>query len=62
MELQSKMKSWAMWTSIAALVVYCAKQFFGWDIAEPVNELMDLMLPILVGFGIVNNPNSKNTI
>lgn len=62
MEIQSKMKSWAMWTAIAALVIYCTKQFWGVDIAEPVNEIMDLLLPILVGFGVINNPNSKNTL
>lgn len=56
---QNRLKSWALWTSVAALVIYCAKQFFGWDIQGPVNALMDLLLPILVAFGIVNNPTNN---
>ena len=55
---QNRLKSWALWTSIAALIIYCAKQFFGWDIQAPVSEMMDLLLPILVAFGIINNPQN----
>lgn len=57
---QNRMKSWALWTSIAALVVFCVKQFGGLDISETVNGLLDVLLPVLVGFGIVNNPTDKN--
>jgi len=59
MEKQNRLKSWALWTSIAALVVFCAKQFAGLDIGETVNGLLDVLLPVLVGFGIVNNPTDK---
>lgn len=58
-EKQNRMKSWALWTSIAALVVFCVKQFAGLDIGETVNGLLDVLLPVLVGFGIVNNPTDK---
>lgn len=54
-------KSWAMWLSLAALVVYVAKTIFHTDIADWVNGLMDIILPIVVGFGIVNNPNVSNS-
>lgn len=57
---QNRLKSWALWTSIAALVVFCVKQFGGLDISETVNGLLDVLLPVLVGFGIVNNPTDKN--
>ena len=53
-------KSWAMWMALAALVVYVAKTVFKADIADWLNGLMDVLLPILVGFGIVNNPNISN--
>lgn len=56
MEKQNRFKSWALWTSVAALIVFCVKQFGGLDISETVNGLLDVLLPILVGFGIVNNP------
>ena len=57
--LQNRFKSWALWTSIAALIVFCVKQFAGLDISETVNGLLDVLLPVLVAFGIVNNPTDK---
>ena len=58
-EKQNRFKSWALWTSIAALVVFCVKEFAGLDISDTVNGLMNVLLPVLVGFGIVNNPTDK---
>ena len=60
--LQERWKSWALWTSIAALVVFCVKEFVGLDIADTVDRLLDVLLPVLVAFGVVNNPTSKNTL
>ncbi len=57
---QNRFKSWALWVSIAALVVFCVKEFAGIDISETVNGLLDVLLPVLVGFGIVNNPTDKS--
>lgn len=59
---QNRWQSWALWTSIAALIVFCVKEFAGIDISSTVNNLMDVLLPVLVGFGIINNPTSKNTL
>ena len=59
---QNRLKSWALWTSIAALIVFCAKELAGIDLTEPVNGFLDVLLPVLVGFGIINDPTSKNTI
>lgn len=56
---QNRLKSWALWTSIAALVVFCVKQFAGLDISEPMNDFLNVLLPVLVAFGIVNNPTDK---
>ena len=58
--VQNRWKSWALWTSLAALVVFCVKQFAGLDISETVNGLMDALLPVLAAFGIVNNPTNKD--
>ena len=52
----SRFKSWAVWLAIAALVVFCVKEFVGVDIAETVDGLLNVLLPLLVAFGIVNNP------
>ncbi len=57
-----RFRSWALWLSIAALVVFCVKEFGGIDISETVNGLLNVLLPVLVGFGIVNNPTDRNNI
>ncbi len=54
--MQNRFKSWALWTSVAALVVFCVKEFAGLDISATVNGFLDVLLPVLVAFGIVNNP------
>ena len=56
---QERWKSWALWTSVAALIVFCVKEFGGMDISETVNGLLNVLLPVLVAFGIVNNPTDK---
>ena len=60
--IKEKSKSWALWMAVAALVVFCVKQFAGVDISETVSGFLDVLLPVLVAFGIVNNPNSRNSI
>ena len=59
---QERWKSWALWTSIAALIVFCVKEFAGLDIGDTVDKFLDVLLPVLVAFGVVNNPTSKNTL
>lgn len=59
---QSRFKSWALWTSIAALVVWCVKEFAGIDISADMNAFLNVALPVLVGFGIVNNPTDGENI
>lgn len=55
----SRFKSWAVWLSIGALIIFCAKEFGGVDISGTVDGLLDVLLPLLVAFGIVNNPTDK---
>ena len=55
-----RFKSWALWTAIAALVVFCVKEFAGVDISSTVDGLLNVLLPVLVAFGIVNNPTDRN--
>jgi uncharacterized membrane protein len=57
--MQNRFKSWALWTSIAALVVFAVKEFANIDIGPTVNGLLNVLLPVLVAFGIVNNPTDK---
>ena len=59
-EILNRFKSWAVWVSIGALIVFCTKEFAGIDISSTVNGLLDVLLPLLVAFGIVNNPTDKS--
>lgn len=61
-EFLARFKSWALWLAIAALVVFCVKEFGGVDISSTVNGLLDVLLPVLVAFGIVNNPTDSKHI
>lgn len=57
-----RFKSWALWLSIGALVVFLAKEISGVDISDTVNGFLNVLLPVVVGFGIVNNPTNKTGI
>ena len=57
---QNRFRSWALWTSVAALVVFCVKTFAGIDISDKMNGLLDVLLPVLVAFGILNNPTDHD--
>ena len=52
----NRFKSWAVWISLAALVTFCVKEFGGVDIGPTVDGFMNVLLPVLLAFGIVNNP------
>jgi uncharacterized membrane protein len=54
-----RFKSWAVWVALGALAVFCAKEFGGVDISATVDGLLNVLLPLLVAFGIVNNPTDK---
>lgn len=56
---QNRFRSWALWCAVVALVIYVVKTTTGYDLAPIWNELADLLLPVLVGFGIINNPTNK---
>lgn len=58
--MQNRLKSWPLWTSLAALIVFCVKEFAHIDIEETVNGLLNVLLPVLVGFGIINNPTNPD--
>ena len=55
-------QSWAVWLALAALVTYCVRLFFNLDVGATVQALMDVLLPVLMAFGVVNNPTSSRTL
>lgn len=60
-EFLGRFKSWALWLSLAALIVFCVKEFAGVDIGETIDGLLNVLLPVLVSFGIVNNPTDRSS-
>lgn len=59
---QNRLKSWALWTALAALVSFCLKEFFSLDLGERIDGLLNVLLPVLVGFGIINDPTNKDAL
>ena len=59
---QNRFRSWALWLSVAALIVYVVKTVWGLDLSEQVNGLLDVLLPVLVAFGIINNPTDGENL
>lgn len=57
-----RFKSWPLWLAIAALVVFCVKEFAGIDISNTVDGLLNYLLPVLIAFGVVNNPTDRTHI
>ncbi len=58
--MQNRLSSPALWIAVAALVSFCVKEFLGLEIDSTLSGFLDVLLPVLVGFGILNNPTDKN--
>ena len=53
-----RFKSPVLWTSLAALIAFVAKNWFGVEIPG-WDEFVNLLLGVLIAFGVVNNPTDK---
>lgn len=58
---QNRFKSWGLWLSVAALVGFVFKTYLGYEIPE-FDTLVNMLLVVLAGFGIINNPTDKTGI
>lgn len=56
--MQNRLKSRVLWVAAAALVAFVTKEWLGWEIPK-FDEFVELLLTVLVGFGVVNNPTDK---
>lgn len=54
-----RLKSPVLWIAVAALVSFITKEWFGFEIPK-FDVFVELLLAVLVAFGIVNNPTDKN--
>ena len=59
MKFFERFKSWALWVSIAALIGFCVKTFCGIDISAEIDGLLNVLLPVVAGLGIINNPTDR---
>jgi len=59
--MQNRFQSPVLWLAVAALVGFVSKTYFNYEIPE-FDTLVNLILVVLVGFGIVNNPTDKNSL
>lgn len=60
MKWTERLKSWALWLSLASLIAFLVKSFFDLDIADWLNNFLDVLLPVLIAFGVVNNPMDRD--
>ena len=56
--MQNRLKSPVLWMALAALFAFITKEWFGWEVPR-LDEFMDLLLGVLVAFGVVNNPTDS---
>ena len=57
--MQNRLRSPVLWASVGALITFIAKTYFGYELPE-CDRLMDLILWVAVGLGILNNPVDRN--
>ena len=56
--MSERLKSPVLWTSCLALLAFIAKTWLGFEIPK-LDTFTELMLAVLVAFGVVNNPTDK---
>ena len=57
--MQNRLQSKVLWVSIFALFYFVIKNWFGVEIPQ-WDVFVDLLLTVLVGLGIINNPTNKD--
>lgn len=56
--MKERFKSPVLWVSVIALIAFVTKHWCGWEIPQ-LDEFTELLLAVLAGFGIINNPTDK---
>jgi uncharacterized membrane protein len=59
--MQNRWKSWGLWVSVASLIGFILKTYLKVEIAE-YDTFVNMMLNVLVLFGIINNPEKKGEL
>ncbi len=53
--MQNRLKSKVLWASVLALIYFVVSNWIGFEIPQ-WDAFVELLLAVLVGFGIINNP------
>ncbi|HBN82841.1 MAG TPA: holin [Clostridiales bacterium] len=59
MEQQSRWRSKVVWVAMLALIYFVLKEWIGFEIPK-WDIFVTLLLGVLTGFGILNNPTNKS--
>ena len=59
MKISERLKSPVLWLAVAALIAFITKNWLGFEIPK-FDEFVELLLAVMVAFGVVNNPTDKN--
>ncbi len=58
---QNRLKSWAVWASLAGLIYLLLTKIFRLPIdSQAWEEILTALGTVLVGFGILNNPTDSS--
>lgn len=58
MKISERLKSPVLWLAVAALIAFITKNWLGFEIPK-FDEFVELLLAVMVAFGVVNNPTDK---
>ncbi|MBE7025053.1 MAG: holin [Ruminococcaceae bacterium] len=56
--MKERLASPVLWLAVAALFTFVMKNWVGWEIPK-FDEFVELLLAVLIAFGVVNNPTDQ---
>ena len=59
--MQNRLKSKVLWVSLLGLFYFVTKEWIGFEIPQ-WSTFVELLLAVLVAFGVINNPTDKNNL
>ena len=57
--MKERLKSPVLLLAVAALIAFITKNWIGFEIPD-FDQFVELLLAVLVAFGVVNNPTDRN--
>lgn len=57
--MKEKFKSPVLWITLFALLALILKDFYNLEIPD-YDKIVELIMALLIGFGVVNNPDNRD--